>query len=254
MYSDIRTGVMPLAVLDSGEFEKDTAESWLCPSEVLDYRRFSNLSRQREWLAGRVAAKFLFLNETLDRTLLQLTRLTLARFSYVQYRNVCVTKNSAPGGGPASIGWANSSAQQPLAISHKDGLACVMVGGADALDLERAAERPEHFYHHTFTPAERAWVESGGTSGVRPEWLYTLLWSAKECLLKTPEFAKLTLWDMPSMEVLVKTDVARLKKVQESIAFSESETLQVIVCGARPRRFTVAGDGQLVLTVLRREN
>ena len=72
-----------------------------------------------------------------------------------------------------------------LSITHAHGRAAAAVAAAETrlgLDLERVEPRPSGFLRDWFTPAERRIVESAPAA--EADLLTTLLWSAKESVLK----------------------------------------------------------------------
>ncbi|MGD0135337.1 MAG: 4'-phosphopantetheinyl transferase superfamily protein [Bryobacteraceae bacterium] len=182
----------------------------------------------------------------------------LAAFSSESYRSVSVVRNQAPGGGPARVGWSSGSGTVQVAISHSAGMSCASVStgsvrakGLCSLDLETPAPRVPEFYLHTFTNRERDWVGAcAGAYGLHPEWLYTLLWSARECLLKTARFTALSLWNMPTLEIEILDGAERLVRVHNSKSLSGTfEFLQASTsCG--PFRLAVAGAPNLILTAI----
>jgi hypothetical protein len=144
-----------------------------------------------------------------------------------------------------------------VAISHSAGISCASVGtsGICSLDLETPAARVPEFYLHTFTYRERNWVvDCAGSYGIHPEWLFTLLWSARECLLKTPRFKALSLWDMPALEIGIPNGVERLAKVHDSKRISGSFEFLDAITFDGPFRLAVAGAPNLILTAITRLN
>jgi hypothetical protein len=220
-----------------------------------------NRRRREEWVAGRIAAKYAFLcgeqlpNSTGPGTLYfqKLHSTDLAAFSSETYRTVQVFRNQAPGGGPARVGWTSSSDTMQLAISHSAGISCTSASstGVCALDLETPAPRVPEFYRHTFTSRERDWVSAcAGSYGLPPEWLYTLLWSARECLLKTPRFTGMSLWNMPTLEIYIRDGAERLARVHGSKDLSGSFEFFEASTFNGPFRLAVAGAPNLILTAI----
>ncbi|MGA2217841.1 MAG: hypothetical protein ABSG51_07135 [Terracidiphilus sp.] len=220
-----------------------------------------NRRRREEWVAGRIAAKYAFLRgvhvpESAGPGALYLQKLDgadLAEFSFEAYRSVSVVRDQAPGGGPARVGWSRGGDTVQVAISHSAGISCASVctAGVVSLDLETPAPRVPEFYLHTFTARERDWVGAcAGTYGLHPEWLYTLLWSARECLLKTPRFTAMSLWDMPTLEINIPEGVERLVRVHDSKDFSGYFAFLQIGAFNGPFRLAVAGAPNLILTAI----
>ena len=250
-----------VAALDSAEVTREIQESCLRESEIQQAAAILNRRRREEWVAGRIAAKYAFLcnaasSESSAAGALYLQKLSsadLAEFSSSQYCSVSVVKDLAPGGGPARVGWSSGSDTLPAAISHSGGIACASVGAAGicSLDLETPAPRVPEFYLHTFTNRERHWVGACTDSyGLDPEWLYTLLWSARECLLKTPQFTALSLWNMPSLEIDIQGGAERIVRLYNSNHLSGSFEILEASTFRGPFRLAVAGTSALILTAV----
>lgn len=254
-------GMSLVAGLDSAEIARDIQISCLRETEIQQAAAILNRQRREEWIAGRIAAKYAFLYgeqfpETAGSGALYVRKLDsadLAAFSSDQYRSVSVVRDQAPGGGPARIGWSSGSDTVQVAISHSSGISCASLGtaGVCSLDLETPAVRVPEFYLHTFTNRERDWVGAcAGLYGLHSEWLYTLLWSARECLLKTPRFSAMSLWNMPTLEIEIPEGAERLVRIHESknlsgsFAFLEANTFW------GPFRLAVAGAQNLILTAI----
>ena len=188
----------------------------------------------------------------------------LDAFTARTYRDVVVRKSESLGGGPARIEWRSGGPATNVAISHVQGLACAFIGSTEvySVDLEMRKPRVPEFYAHNFTPREQSWSsECARSLNLDSDWLYTLLWSAKECLLKTPAFAGLSLWDMPSMEINFLTGSGSLKALHDAQTFSGYfESLEAEVtpadrksrCPAKHFRLAVSGTADLVLTAITR--
>ena len=258
---DPRQGRSLVAALDSAEVTGEIQASCLRETEIHEAAAISNRWRREEWVAGRIAAKYAFLcgerfPESAGSGALYLRKLDsadLATFSSEAYRSVSVVRNQAPGGGPARVGWSSGNDTVRVAISHSAGISCASVGtaGVFSLDLETPAPRVPEFYLHTFTNRERDWVGAcAGSYGLHPEWLYTLLWSARECLLKTPRFAALRLWDMHTLEIDILVGDERLVRVHNSKSLSGSFEFLEASTFRGPFRLAVAGSPNLILTAI----
>ena len=264
-----------IGVLDSTELTPQNYVNCLSAGEVEQFSLIRNLRRKHEWLAGRLSAKFLFLSgadtpgdpPAGELRLFTITHDTLAQFDSAAYRNIEVIRNSSPAGGPPQISWVSGTASKSVAISHTAGLACALLGsGATfSVDIETCHSRVPEFRQHNFTSQERAWVDfSSYSSNIDSDWLYTLLWSAKECLLKTPMFEYVTLWDLPSLEVSILTASDKLSAIHRMSELGERfleldvrVNLRNQMTGqsrSTPLRIAVSGTPNLVLTAITQLN
>jgi len=254
-----------VALMDSVGLVPGAVESYLAPEELEEYSALRRPRRTEQWLAGRTAAKFVFLER--DRSspsadgevrFRQITAPALAAFPPETYRGVIVASDKSPAGGAATIGWRESERRVRAAISHTDRFTCALIGNTElySVDIEVPARRVPAFYLQNFTERERNWAGQWERSlAFNSDWLYTLLWSAKECLLKTPCFRTLSLWNMSSLEISVRTGMERLKSIQESMAFSgKLEALEVETStglgSPRGFRLAVGGTANLILAAL----
>jgi acyl transferase domain-containing protein/phosphopantetheinyl transferase len=141
------------------------ARRYLGERERAEYEAVG-LPRQRQWLAGRIAAK-------------DAVRDLLWRKGRGPTFPVEVEVASEPSGEPRVR--APAGERLRVSIAHKDDLAVAIAGAGAAvgIDLERIAPRSEGFEEIAFTDAERARLPAAS----RDEWV-TRLWSAKEAVAK----------------------------------------------------------------------
>ncbi|HUB53205.1 MAG TPA: hypothetical protein VL986_13705 [Terracidiphilus sp.] len=257
----INHGRSLVAALDSAVVSAEIRESCLREDEICEAQAILNQRRREEWVAGRIAAKYAFLYterfpETCGTGALYLKKLCiedLAAFGFETFRSVSVVRSQAPGGGPARVGWSSGSDTVQAAISHSSGISCASVGasGVRALDLETPARRIPEFYRYTFTNREADWVGACANShGLNSEWLYTLLWSTRECLLKTPRFTALSLWHMPVLEIDIRNGVERLAKIYKSNDLYGNFEFFAASTVSGPFQLAVAGAPDLILTAI----
>src|SRR5689334_24514495 len=103
--------LLPVAMLDCDELQRFEWSRCLAAEEVDESRRIANHRRREEWVAGRIAAKFVFLQRersgvTGYEPQLQLQSVTapmLDAHTAEAYQEVIVIKDQSPGGGPARI-------------------------------------------------------------------------------------------------------------------------------------------------------
>jgi phosphopantetheinyl transferase len=254
MAIDFRGAV--IGVLDSAELAGRDYSVCLSAEERDTASRIRSARRREEWLAARILAKYLRGTGLPDWAaqagtpvprLLRVTCAALTPVADEQFREMTVT------GVPPRISWNGRT--QTIAISHTNGLACVAVGRGtiQALDVETRTARVAPFYERNFTPREREWADGCCREyGMDRDWVYTLLWSMKECMLKTPAFQHLSIWDMPRIEIAVHGDPSVLRAPHEACTleddFAHLET--EVNDGHRtvPACMAVAGTRDLVLT------
>jgi hypothetical protein len=112
------------------------------------------------------------------------------------------------------------------------------------------------FYRGNFTERERDWAAGCYRRlGLDPHWTLTLLWSIKECLLKTPAYNHLSVWNMPSLDLRIvcgEDDLVHLPSAREF--YDGYVFLRVEATGRNgtvSQRVAVAGRYDLVVTAIR---
>ena len=241
----------PIAMLDSSLLAGGNYEDFLSPREREEFLRFRTPLRKSEWLAGRLTSKFLFLSEHSG----MLSLPDLVRFPPAMYRTTEVMRDDSVRFGLPQVG--SGSEFRDVAISHTNGIACALLGNGEtiAVDLERVESRTPVFYRGNFTERERAWAAGcSGRLGLDTHWTLTLLWSIKECLLKTPAYNNLSLWDMPSLDLRIISGEDGLVHPQSAREFSGSFVFLTVEATARDstvsQRVAVSGRYDLVVTAI----
>jgi len=240
-----------VALVDSQDLRNGPWLECLSGQELADYRRFGSERRQQEWLAGRIAAKYVYLQQGSPLAgLVSANVEMLTHFDPAAYRETVVVRNESPEGGPVRVG------QEMLetAISHVKGLACATTasGPFRSIDIESNAARVPAFYTENFSAREREWaLDASGRLRLDLDWLYTLLWSAKECLLKTSRFAGVSLWNMRSVDVNVVAGSERLTAFRGAAGFASNfEFLRAETTGTGAYQLAVSGNANFVLTAI----
>ena len=250
-----------LASLDSRDLQIEDYTDHLSARERTTYMGLACQSRKSRWLAGRLAAKYLFLNrlEMLKTNqgrpwtprLSMISSRSLRAYSPWMYQNVeVVTSGSKP-----SLAWCRQACVESLSLSHSGSVSCASIafGGPTVIDLESTVPRVDAFYRSNFTAAERAWVARGsGGEPIKANWLFTLLWSFKESALKLGWLD--SLWKLPRVEI------AGLPSPDDLGSFSHGQTISddfavftVKVkhhCRARQVRVAVTGTRNFILSVM----
>jgi hypothetical protein len=174
------------------------------------YKCLPGRSRKDAWLAGRLAAKHIFLNrlemsqESSDPgwmpTLTTLTPEALGVYSPWMYRKVEVLSS----GGKPSLLWCGKPRPENISLSHAGGASCASItfGAPTAIDIETAVPRVCAFYRNNFTEAERDWAHLGKDGeSERSNWNFTLLWTLKESALKLGWLDGAGVWELPRIEI-----------------------------------------------------
>ncbi len=240
----------PIATLDSSLLAGRDYEAFLSHREHEEFLRFRTPLRKSEWLAGRLSSKFLFLSEHSG----VLSAADLARFPQSIYRSTEVMRNDRVRFGLPQVG--SGTEFRDVAISHTNGIACALLGDGEtiAVDMERVESRTPVFYRGNFTERERTWAAGCSRRlGLDPHWTFTLLWSIKECLLKTPAYNHLSVWDMPSLDLRIVSGEDGLAHPQSAREFSGFVFLSVEATGRNgtvSHRVAVSGRYDLVITAI----
>ncbi len=147
-----------------------TAAQVLSPSELQRFFAFRFPKRRDEWFQGRWTAK----------------TLTHSLPAYQHYPLNQIEICNAPEGAPFLQLPDRAAPAECLSISHSGNLAvCALAPGLElqvGADLEKVEAHTETFILDYFTPTERQLVER--CSSESRSTLVTLIWSAKESMLK----------------------------------------------------------------------
>jgi phosphopantetheinyl transferase (holo-ACP synthase) len=246
----------PIATLDSSLLAERNYEEFLSHRERQECLRFRTPLRKSEWLAGRLCSKFLFLSEHVwNKSGGTLSASDLVRFPSCMYRSTEVRRNDHVRFGLPQVGRGDEF--RDVAISHTNGIACALLGNGEtiAVDMERVETRAPVFYRGNFTERERAWAEECSRRlDLDPHWSFTVLWSIKECLLKTPAYNHLSLWDMPSLGLRIVSGENDLVHLHSAREFSGSFVFLNVEAtgrnGTTLQHVAVSGRYDLVITAI----
>ena len=252
-----------VGLLEVCELHDKDYTSHLSADEGATYMLLSGQRRQSEWMAGRLAAKYLFLNglemsrETRRKawrpTLSKLSAEALGVYSPWMYQQVEVLSN----GGPPSLIWCGKKRPERVSLSHAGGVSCASIacGAATAIDLETSVPRNDAFYRNTFTEVERDWVALGADGELsRSNWFFTFLWTLKESALKLGWLNQASVWNLPRIEI---DGLPGLKHLGPFWRGSKMDNA-FVVCTARVKedrrvmqvQVAVTGTRNFVLTVM----
>lgn len=250
-----------VGMLDVCELQDRDYTSHLSADERAKYASLPGERRKSEWLAGRLAAKHLFLNrvemfegarsKNWRPALAKLSADALGVYSPWMYRKVEVR---ADGGKPRLV-WCGEDRTERVSLSHAGGLscACIASGAPTAIDVETSVGRHEAFYRNTFSEVEQLWAtrEASGESG-GANWYFTLLWTLKESALKLGWTA--SLWNLPRIEIDGLPGLNHLEPLRRSRNVNDAFVVFTAsvkeACREMRVRVAVAGTRNYVLTVM----
>ena len=260
------SGGCAVALLESRELWGDEYAGHLSIAERVKYMGLPSQSRKNEWLAGRLAAKYLFLNRLemsegdkprqWSPTLSKLSSTALGVYSPWMYQQVEVLPNDRPGRYRKLV-WCGKDRPESVSLSHARGVscACIAMERPTAIDIETAVPRLEAFYRKTFTAAEKYWVTRGAEGhSIRSDWLFTLLWTLKESAMKLGWLNQASVWDLPRIEI---DCLPGLKNVGQFWSNSKMSDHFVVFtarvrehCRVMQTQVAVTGTRNLILTVM----
>ena len=249
-----------VASLESRELNDRDYTRYLSVAERTTYIALPTQTRKREWLAGRLAAKFIFLNRletspvTPDRdwrpTLTRLTSDSLDQYPSWMYQQAeVVTAEAKP-----SLRWCGQPRPESISLSHSAGTSCASLtfGAPIAIDIETTIRRLEAFYRINFSDAEREWAI--GATASRSDWFFTLLWTVKESIVKLGCFPQATIWNLPGIEIDGLPRVNNIGPASFGRTFNSEFAVFELSIKERshviPVQVAVAGTSNHVLTVV----
>jgi 4'-phosphopantetheinyl transferase len=140
----------------------------LTQSELTQYKNFKILKRKREWLTGRLTAKALVASGKMP-------------LAYIPFNQISI--ENLPEGAPSIASHQHIGS---ISISHRDNIAaCAFIPDSAksiGIDLELIEPRQLSFVEDFFTLKEVAFIK--GLQADLLESYITLIWSAKEAILK----------------------------------------------------------------------
>ena len=210
-----------VAILDSHHVSKGDQIEYLSVREQAKFVSIPHPERRHKWLAGRLAAKYLFLQHMgtqfctgtagpAQPVLLKLTPERLRAFSPWMYRKIEVLMNPDASNEYPRFVWCGKYHSAHISLSHIATMSCAAItfGSVVGIDVEIPAPRTETFYRGNFTPAERQWVrQSVDATEISPHWLFTLLWTLKEGILKACMSSLISVWAFPDIDINILQNI-----------------------------------------------
>ena len=252
-----------VGLLDAGELRPDEYTPYLSVDEQTNYMALKSQTRKREWLAGRLTAKYIFLNrlelssEAQDGdwrpTLSRLSAAVLGDYSPWMYQKVEVVTN----GGKPNLAWCGEARPESISLSHSGSVSCASIGFGKptAIDIEATVPRLDAFYRINFSEVERCWANRvAGGEQIRSNWFFTLLWTLKESVLKLGWLKQATVWNFPGIEIGGLHGVNDTGRFWHSNMMSSDFAVFTLSvkdhCRVLPVQVAVTGTRNLILTVM----
>ncbi|HET8781209.1 MAG TPA: 4'-phosphopantetheinyl transferase superfamily protein [Pyrinomonadaceae bacterium] len=223
------------------------------------WEQISSTHRKLEWVAARLAAKYLFLSRfelgqyalPREQRFVKLTRDMLRRHSPWMYRSVEVLPPDDGSQEKPVLTWCGTRRDENVSLSHANGVSCASISTMPtAVDIEVATSRVGAFYRKTFTAAEQSWVTSSARDDeFKASWFFTLLWTLKESALKLKLLTSATLWELPRIEIKDLPDPHDLGKLTSDHVVSFPVRIKEPQ-GEIPVQVAVAGTRKWIVTVM----
>jgi hypothetical protein len=241
-----------VGMLEVCELRGEEYAGHLSARERAKYVRLPGAGRRGEWLAGRLAAKYLFLSRLEGdcrprggAPLLKLSAEALGAYSPWVYREVEVMSD----GGAPSLFWCGEPRPEKVSLAHTRGVscACLAADAPAAIDIETVAPRHGAFYRKNFSEAERSWAAGS-------DWCFTLLWALKESALKLGWLSRASVWSFPRIQIGGLPDLDRVGPLWCTGALGDAfaSFAARVEEGSRVThaRVTAAGTRELILTTM----
>ena len=180
-------------------------------------RDIAHARRRVEWVAGRIAVKWLVLRQTLSAASARREAAShawppemwlvgereLQIFAPERYRQLEVSRDEH--GAPSLVAMSGLDTADivgtRVSIAHSHGWAMAAVGscGGIGVDIEAVAPRHPGFFESVLSDRERKWMR--GLAERDANRLGTLLWVLKEAFLKTGASIARSVWEIGAIEL-----------------------------------------------------
>ncbi len=229
-----------------------------------------NEKRRKKWLAGRMAAKYLYLDrltqsnsrrESDEMVFTELARDNIESFEPSRYQGVEILPPTGSTGNVPRLSVRDVEQDYPdISLSHTDGLTCACLADNTLIgvDLELSERRLDSFYRLNFTCSETEWVrEITARNDINKFWLYTILWSLKESALKSRHCSESSMWDIPSIEIKVLTETTDWVGLYSRATLGEGFVFFTVSInersGTRYAQIALTATRHLILVILKSE-
>lgn len=257
-----------VATLASDTLVEKECMGYLTGVEKERFMGIRHEKRRKKWLAGRLAAKYLYLDRLTplssrcgsgEVVFTELARDNIESFSPSRYQDVEILPDIDSMGNVPRLSACDAEQNYPdLSLSHTDGMtcACLAYNTSIGVDLELSARRSDSFYRVNFTCSETEWVRKiAARSDINPFWFYTILWSLKESALKSRHCSESSIWDIPNIEIKVLTETTEWARLYNCATLGEVFVFLAVGIaersGTRHAQIALTATRHLILVILK---
>ncbi len=214
---------MSIAITKSNDvilsIEKDSVR-YLSDAETVTFMNLKSIHKKYTWLTGRLLSKYLFLKtigsnlvNKEKQNLLKVTLTDIHKFPVWIYQKIEILTPKNVKTKKPSLYWCKNHTAMFVSISHSEPYtaSCISLSNT-SIDLESILPRNKSFYLYNYTGNEKKWIHDYAVnSGISKDWLLSFLWTIKEGIIKSGYFPKLTLWNIPKIEVIMPSCIHQNK-------------------------------------------
>ena len=181
------------ALLDLGAINPDRYAGHMSDSENARVRAFRRPERGIQSLCARLSLKYLVLMQLCGRfcdRFVELDQSTIDGFPAWLYREISFISSSQSAA--PTLTWCGAPVQEiHVSLSHHDNCCAATIANHTrvGVDVDSPASKPAAFCRDYFSDTERAWIAHHAVD-VDPILSFSLLWSLKECALKSADAAQ----------------------------------------------------------------
>lgn len=208
------------AIIDLESLRPEESYSACMSDAELAYLGAPRMQAQRQQsLGARLCLKHLFLQQmacNISDRFIPIHSDDLNRFPAWLYREVSASQN--PKTAAPALKWCGTRLPNlSVSLSHSGTLCCASLASARGIgvDVESATARTPEFYRAYFSAEERGWVAANSVA-IDAAWLFTILWSLKECAFKAARGEEWAFTDLAAIEVVGFPELADVNAAYES--------------------------------------
>lgn len=184
----------------------DNENLYMNGTELEYINKPSNPMRRNQRLAGRFLLKSLMLNQLNASNLKSKTNgesYPFPAWLFCRLHIINKPKKLSTNNKYLLAYWCNKELPDFFSISHKPALTAVVLNKkCVGIDIEKIKKRVPGFYKFSFTPIEKRWMKR--VSGKTFDYRGTLLWTLKECFLKSGVYTDFSIMHFNKLCVILK--------------------------------------------------